>query len=62
MVRLTLKKQKELTNNLKFPKQFWGHLVESGQIKDPRISFILYHISVSYVVKQRSILKERYEK
>ena len=45
MVQLTLKKQNKSMNNLKFLNN-WGHLVESGQIKDPR-DFIhpLPHIS-----------------
>ena len=59
---IDIEKQKEINEQFEISKQFWGHLVESGQIKDPRDFIHPYHISVSYVVKQRSILKRTLRK
>ncbi|MEJ7162703.1 malate:quinone oxidoreductase, partial [Staphylococcus epidermidis] len=60
---IDIEKAKEINEQFEISKQFWGHLVESGQIKDPR-DFIhpLPHISFVRGKNNVQFLKERYEK
>ena len=36
MVQLILKKLKEINEQFEISKQFWGHLVKSGEIQNPK--------------------------
>ena len=58
MVQLTLKKRKEINEEFEISKQFWGHLVKSGSIDNPR-EFInpLPHISFVRGVNNQKFLK-----
>lgn len=60
---IDIEKAKEINEQFEISKQFWGHLVESGQIQDPR-DFIhpLPHISFVRGKNNVQFLKERYEK
>ena len=60
---IDIEKAKEINEQFEISKQFWGHLVKSGNIEDPR-AFInpLPHISFVRGKNNVKFLKDRYEK
>ncbi|AMG61984.1 malate dehydrogenase (quinone) [Staphylococcus lugdunensis] len=59
---IDIEKAKEINEEFEISKQFWGHLVKSGSIDNPR-EFInpLPHISFVRGVNNQKFLKKRYE-
>ena len=59
---IDIEKAKEINEQFEISKQFWGHLVKSGQIENPR-EFIhpLPHISFVRGKNNVKFLKDRYE-
>lgn len=60
---IDIEKAKEINEQFEISKQFWGHLVKTGNIEDPR-AFInpLPHISFVRGKNNVKFLKDRYEK